>query len=551
DYPHLSDERLFACIPAPDFPTGGEVVDPQAVVSVYRTGKGSIPLRGTWHVETQGKGKRAKELIVITELPYGVVKADWLNRTAELLHQERLDGISDLRDESDRDGVRIVLAVKPGYNPQDIIQQLYEQTPLQTQFHASFLAIVDGRPQQCSLRRLLQHFLQFREQTLQRLYAHQYREVTQEIARVSALQQAISHLDVVFQILRQADDLDQARQALMHQLALTANQAETVLSTPLKRLTRLEADALAAQLQQLQQQQQRLAHLQQDRNERLRELKKQLRQLQKQFGSQPRRTRIAPRPSSPQQPLTVQLSASGFWRRVSVAGSRQLSLQLAALPEDPLIWQGILQPEQRLLMFGRRGGVQVLTHQDFASADPGRDWLTDGLDWDAGLLPVLISPEAEALWFISQGGCSTVMTTRDVWQGEWGFPADDAVLAVGIWQPEQTVWLLSNRGRVWQCTIPQRSYSKSLVKLAETEVLVGAVPVCESTSVQAITATGKIQSLSSTMALSDAETWVGLVNGAGPIYGYTNRQRWVQVGDVLETGEMLVQVVPCITSCIC
>jgi DNA gyrase/topoisomerase IV subunit A len=114
-----------------------------------------------------------------------------------------------------------------------VIQQLYEQTPLQIQFHASFLALIDGRPQHCSLRRLLQEFLAFRELTLQRCYAHEGQEVAQQIQRLQALHQAITHLDVVFTILRECTDVDQAKTQLMSRLHLTAEQAETVLSTPL------------------------------------------------------------------------------------------------------------------------------------------------------------------------------------------------------------------------------------------------------------------------------------------------------------------------------
>ncbi|MEO0308279.1 MAG: DNA gyrase subunit A [Gloeomargarita sp. GMQP_bins_120] len=543
DYPHLSDERLYYCIPAPDFPTGGEVVDPQAIRRVYRTGKGAITLRGTWRRETQGRGKRARETLVITALPYGVAKADWIQRTAELLHQGRLEGIADLRDESDREGLRIVLTVKPGYDPEQVVQQLYAQTPLQTQFHASFLALLDGRPQQCSLRRWLQQFLQFREQTLQRLYRYQHQQVSHDIQRLTALQRAMTHLAVVFQVLQDAPNLDQARQQLMQQLGLTADQAEMILSTPLKRLTRLEAQALETQLRQLQQEQQRLAHLQQDRQARLQELKRQLRQLQRQWGREPRRTRIVVPETPPPEPLTLRLRASGRWQRLDEGSARQLSLDLSATTDDPLLWQGTLHPQQRLLLFGRSGGVQVFTVQDFVGGEPGQDWRAE-VDWDGGLPPLLISPETVAVWLVSRGGYGTVMATGDLWQGTWGFPADDALLAVGIWQEQQTLWLVSNQGRFWSCPLPRRSHGRRLVRLTPNEMLVGAVPADSSGPIHIVTASGVLQPLHPQPPPPSTDPWVSLVQGSDPFYGYTDRHRWVRLDTQPLVGETLLRVVP-------
>ncbi len=543
DYPHLSDERLYRLVPGPDFPTGGELVNPHTIPQVYRTGRGAITLRGIWHQETQGTGKRAKPVLVITELPYQVVKADWLSRTAELIHQGRLGGIADLRDESDRDGMRVVVTLKPGQDVPEVVQQLYQQTPLEIQFHASFLALINGRPQHCSLRRLLQEFLAFRELTLQRCYAHEWQEVTQQMTRLTALHQAISHLDQVFTILRHCKDIDQAKADLMQRLELTADQAETVLSTPLRRLTRLEAEGLHTQLTLLAQRQERLAQLQQDRGERLRELKKQLKQLQKQYADN-RRTRIGSSPGAEETGVTLRLNAAGVWRRGERQPAQQLSLDLTNERGHPTLWQGELHPGERLLVFGSTGGVQEVTGRDGGalSQEGWPDWFT----WEAGLLPVVVDAQTPGVWLVSRGGCGTVMAVSDLWQGEWGFPAGDEVLAVGVWQTGLEVVFASGWGRVGRGKLSRRTGGKSLLTLAADESLVGVV--AGKRAVRAVTAGGECQDLPApplgeVVSLPLVAPWVGVVAGEGVVYGYTNRQRWVRLGASLAAGEQLLRVV--------
>ncbi|MEN9214004.1 MAG: DNA gyrase subunit A [Gloeomargarita sp. DG02_3_bins_56] len=537
DYPHLSDERLYRLIPGPDFPTGGELVDAHRIPQVYRTGRGAITVRGVWHTETQGTGKRAKQAIVITELPYQVVKADWLNRTAALIQQGRVTGIADLRDESDREGVRVVLTVKPGHTVAEIIQQLYEQTPLQIQFHASFLALMAGRPQPCSLRQLLAEFLAFREASLQRYYAHEWQEVTRQIARCTALHRAIGHLDIVFTILRSCRDGEQAKMDLMQQLALSEDQAETVLSTPLRRLTRLEAQGLQTQLAQLQQRQTRLEQLQNDRGERLRELKKQLKQLQKQYGEN-RRTRIGDQPKPEEKGVILQLDGAGVWSRGERQPMQQLALDLtsAAAVGHPILWQGELRPGERLVMFGRTGGVRELTAADFAPVMPLSEWWPAGFTWDVGLLPMVVNEATAGVWLVSRGGYARVMGVNDLWQGAWGFPAGDEVVAVGGWQPGLEVIFASCAGRVGRCQLLRRGGAKSLLALSADEVLVGAVNCTRNLKVQAVTATGQLEGvavprLGQVTVVLTAVPWVGLVSGHPSVYAYTNRQRWVRLGE--------------------
>ncbi|MDB9468029.1 DNA gyrase subunit A [Dolichospermum circinale] len=289
----LSDEKLFQLIPGPDFPTGGEIVDHGGIKEAYTTGKGGIILRGIVTMEeipaTRG-GKRRTALIV-TELPFQVNKAGWIEKIADLVNQGRLQGISDIRDESDREGMRVVIELKRDTNPQELLQNLYQQTALQTTFGAILLALVDGQPRQLSLRQLLQEFLKFREHTLNRRYSYELGKAENRVNILSGLLKALSHLDDVITILRQAADGSTAKMTLCSRLDLSDLQADAILSMPLRRLTSLEQQNLQEEFDQLNREIGVLRTLLEDRQELLKALKKDLRSLKRKYND-PRRTKI-------------------------------------------------------------------------------------------------------------------------------------------------------------------------------------------------------------------------------------------------------------------
>ncbi|MDB9491550.1 DNA gyrase subunit A [Dolichospermum circinale CS-534/05] len=293
DNPDLSDEKLFQLIPGPDFPTGGEIVDHGGIKEAYTTGKGGIILRGIVTMEeipaTRG-GKRRTALIV-TELPFQVNKAGWIEKIADLVNQGRLQGISDIRDESDREGMRVVIELKRDTNPQELLQNLYQQTALQTTFGAILLALVDGQPRQLSLRQLLQEFLKFREHTLNRRYSYELGKAENRVNILSGLLKALSHLDDVITILRQAADGSTAKMTLCSRLDLSDLQADAILSMPLRRLTSLEQQNLQEEFDQLNREISVLRKLLEDRQELLKALKKDLRSLKRKYND-PRRTKI-------------------------------------------------------------------------------------------------------------------------------------------------------------------------------------------------------------------------------------------------------------------
>ncbi|MEH1807291.1 DNA gyrase subunit A [Nostoc sp.] len=293
DNPDLPDEKLFELIPGPDFPTGGEIVGEAGIREAYTTGKGGILLRGVATLEEipAARGSKRRTAIIITELPYQVNKAAWIEKVADLVNQGRLQGISDLRDESDREGMRVVIELKRDTNPQEVLQHLYHQTALQMTFGAILLAIVDGQPRQLSLRQLLQEFLKFREETLNRRYNYELAKAQSRVHLVEGLLKALSNLDEVIQILRQAPDGSTAKINLCSQLDLSEVQGDAILAMPLRRLTSLEQQNLQQEFEQISGQISLLEQLLNDRRELLKALKKDLRSLKRKYND-PRRTKI-------------------------------------------------------------------------------------------------------------------------------------------------------------------------------------------------------------------------------------------------------------------
>ncbi|MEL6602084.1 MAG: DNA gyrase subunit A [Cyanobacteria bacterium J06614_10] len=293
DRPNLSNDKLFDLIPGPDFPTGAEIIDTKGIHDAYRTGRGSIPIRGVASFEEirPGKGKRSRQAIIVTELPYQVNKASWITKIASLVNQGRIEGIADIRDESDRQGMRVVIELKREAQPHLILNDLYRLTPLQTNFGALMLAIEEGQPRQLSLREILEAFLNFREETLIRQYSHEL-ELKQTRAHiVEGLIVALDNIDDVIEILRNAPDGTTAKVEMQELLDLSDRQADNILSMPLRRLTGLEQQKLRDESEELAERIEQLEALVEDRSVLMKALKKELRALKKKFGDS-RRTRI-------------------------------------------------------------------------------------------------------------------------------------------------------------------------------------------------------------------------------------------------------------------
>ena len=299
DNPNISDQKLFQLIPGPDFPTGGEIVGTDGIIDAYTKGRGSIPIRGVATIEQvpTARGRRTKTAIVVTELPFQVNKAGWIEKTADLVNAGKIEGIADLRDESDRSGIRVVIELKREVDPSVVLHHLYQHTDLLSKFGAIMLALVDGQPRQLSLRELLQEFLNFREETLTRRYTHELEIAQARCHIVDGLLTALTELDTVIDILRNAPDGSTAKVRFQESLGLSENQADAILAMPMRRLTGLEKQKLEEEYEQLIGKIQELENLLSDRHQLLKGLKKELRTLKRKYND-PRRTRIIHRAES-------------------------------------------------------------------------------------------------------------------------------------------------------------------------------------------------------------------------------------------------------------
>ena len=233
----LSVEELVRLIPGPDFPTGGVIVGSEGIRQAYSTGRGRIVLRGLAHIEEMGSNRHR---IVVTEIPFQVNKSSLIERIAELARSGKLDDISDLRDESDRRGMSIVIELKRSAQPKKVLNQLFKYTPLQSTFGVQLLALVDGEPRLLSLRRALHIFIEHRREVITRRSTFELEKARARAHILEGLMIALANLDDVIQTIRQAPDAETAKERLISRFALSERQAQAILDLQLRRLAALE-----------------------------------------------------------------------------------------------------------------------------------------------------------------------------------------------------------------------------------------------------------------------------------------------------------------------
>ncbi|HRV71133.1 MAG TPA: DNA gyrase subunit A [Thermovirgaceae bacterium] len=241
DNPDAGTEEVMSVLPGPDFPTGGIILGRGGILDAYRTGRGKIIVRGRAHVE---EGRRGKDSIVITEIPFMVNKSNLLEAIAKGVQMKTLDGITDLRDESDRRGLRVVLELARDANPDVTLRQLYRRTQLQSTFGVINLALVDGEPKELSLLSMLGLFIDYRREVVRRRTVFRLRKAEERAHIVEGLIRAIDMIDAVIKLIRGSKDPSEARSGLVEKLGFTEAQAQAILDMRLQRLTNLEKNKL-------------------------------------------------------------------------------------------------------------------------------------------------------------------------------------------------------------------------------------------------------------------------------------------------------------------
>ncbi|MFW6082502.1 MAG: DNA gyrase subunit A [Chloroflexota bacterium] len=312
-------DDLLAFVKGPDFPTGGVIVGRDGITQSYATGRGRITLRAKARIEEMDNGRHR---IVVTEIPYQLNKTTLLERIAKLVRSDRLTTISDLRDESDRRGLSIIIELKRGAQPRTTLNQLFKYSPLQSTYGVQMMAIVDGEPQLLSLKRALRQYVGHRRNVLIRRTRHELEKAQRRAHILEGLLIALDHLDAVIQTIRESPDAKTARERLMERFTLTEEQAEAILDMPLRRLAALERQKIEDEYAQLTQQ---IAHLQGilASPQRILELiKEDLEALREAYGDE-RRTRIVAGDAEldeedliPEEDVFISITQRGYIKRV-------------------------------------------------------------------------------------------------------------------------------------------------------------------------------------------------------------------------------------------
>ena len=323
--PDATLEQLMAVIPGPDFPTYGYIYGRTGIREAYTTGRGIITLRAKAHVE---KMRGGREAIIITELPYQVNKATLMEKIGELIRDKKIEGISERRDESNREGIRVVLELGRGEIPQIVINQLYKHTSMQTTFGIIMLALVGRRPQVVNIKQMLQEFISFRREVVTRRTKYDLARAEERAHILEGLRKAVDQLDLVIRLIRQAESPDAAKTALVAQLQLSEIQARAILDMRLQRLTQLERHkiveeheqtlALIADLKGILASDQRLMGI----------IKDELASLKEEFGDE-RRTEILSETTDltiedllADEDMVVTITRSGYIKRTHVEAYR-------------------------------------------------------------------------------------------------------------------------------------------------------------------------------------------------------------------------------------
>jgi DNA gyrase subunit A len=329
NYDSLDDipvEDLMRRLPGPDFPTGGIIVGDEGIIQAYSTGRGRIVLRGQAHIEEMNGGRHR---IVITEIPYQLNKTSLLERIADLARSEKLGDISDLRDESDRRGMSIVIELKRGAQPKKVLNQLYKYTPLQSTFGVQLLSLVDGIPRLLSLKRALQIFIEHRKEVIRRRSEFELAKARDRAHILAGLLIALQNLDEVISTIRNSPDADAAKERLIIRFALSERQAQAILDMQLRRLAALERQKIEDEQQQTIERIAFLEDLLASQKKILEVIKEDLLELAEKYGD-PRRTHIAREAKEEfneedlvhDEAALISITQRGYVKRVAAAAFR-------------------------------------------------------------------------------------------------------------------------------------------------------------------------------------------------------------------------------------
>lgn len=361
DNPNASVEEIMRFVPGPDFPTGGVICGTEGIREYMETGKGKLILRGKAHIE-RGRVNR----VVITEVPYNVSKAQIIKTIADLAKAKKIDGISDLRDESDRRGMRVVLELSKGVSPEGIIAFLYKHTQLETTYGVINLALVDGEPKVMGIREMMQVYIDHRKEVVKRRTSFRLKNAERRAHILLGFKIALDNIDLVISIIRGSQNQEEAKAKLMERLTLSDLQAEEILKMPLGRLTRLERSkieeelaektALIAELKGILESEAKLISL----------IKEELLEIKERYGDKRKTEILKEEPKEielPKRRFIITLSKEGYIR-LREEGERRGRLRLELIEGDFPLMVTSAESGDKLLIFTSGGKVLSMSLDD-------------------------------------------------------------------------------------------------------------------------------------------------------------------------------------------
>lgn len=379
DNPHLGPEEMMEWIKGPDFPTSATIIGSSSIREAFRTGRGSILMRGVTTIEQipGGGGRQERTAIVITEIPYQVNLTTLIEKIAELVREKRIEGISDLRNESDRDGMRVVIELKRDAKPDVVLNNLYKQTQLQTTFGINMLALVNKQPRLLNLPDILSEFIEHRVDVVVRRTRFELNKAEARAHILAGLIIAIGDLDRVIEMIRAAESTDVARQQLISNYGLDNDQANAILEMQLRRLTGLEREKIASEHNDLMVKIADYRAILADRQKVLNIIKGELSELREKFGDV-RKTQILPEEGefriqdlTPNDPMAVFITQMGYIKRIPLDTFERQNRAtrgkggIKTKDEDDVVHFFMAGMHDSVLFFSDRGVVYRLNVYDF------------------------------------------------------------------------------------------------------------------------------------------------------------------------------------------
>ncbi len=374
--------QVLRLVPGPDFPTGGFIVGRSGIAQAYATGRGAVLMRARTEIETSKKGDRVS--IIVTAIPYQVNKAKLIERIADLVREKTIDGIADLRDESDRDGMRIVIDLKRGEMPEVILNNLYKHTPMQSSFGVTLLAIVGGRPKVLSLLELVETFVEFRREVVRRRTEFELRKAEARYHILEGLKIALDHLDEVIALIRGSKTVAEARDGLMTNFGLTQIQAQAILDMQLQRLTGLERQKILDELAELLKTIERLRAILASERLLMQIIVDELKAVREKYGDD-RRTEIIEGESGEisiedlitEEDMVITVSNTGYIKRTAIATYRNQRrggkgrIGMRTRDEDFVSHLFVASTHAYIMIFSDRGRAYWLKVHEIPDVGPG------------------------------------------------------------------------------------------------------------------------------------------------------------------------------------